>query len=110
MIETVHSYSLDDEKKVEKIIDADEVMINHMIFPKGAGLPEHFSNSNVYMTILRGTLTLQLGEQEAQHYPQGSIINIPYNTKMNVSNAHDEVMEMFVIKAPNPRVFQAPNN
>lgn len=107
MIETVYQFSLDDEKKIERIIDADEAMINHMIFPKGAGLPEHFSNSNVYMVVLRGAVTLQLGEQEPAIYPKGSIINIPFHIKMNVNNLHDEVLELFVIKAPNPRVYKA---
>ena len=78
-----------------------------MIFPKGAGLPEHFSNSNVYMVVVRGAVTLQLGEQAAVLYPKGSIINIPFHIKMNVNNLHDEVLELFVIKAPNPRVYQA---
>jgi len=106
MIETVYSYSLDDEKKVEKLIDNDEAMINHMVFPKNAGLPEHYSNSHVYMTVLRGTLTLQLEDEPAREYQKGSIVNIPYHTKMNVGNLHDEVMEMFVIKAPNPRCYK----
>lgn len=107
MIETVFPYSLDDDKKVEKLIEADEVMINHMVFPKDAGLPEHSSNSNVYMLILRGTLTLQLADQEPQKYQKGSIVNIPFGIKMNVNNRDEEVMEMFVIKAPNPGKYQS---
>lgn len=106
MIETVFSYSLEDERKVEKLIDADEVMINHMIFPKDAGLPEHNANSNVYMVILRGTLTLQLADQEPHRYGRGSIVNIPYGTRMNVSNRDEAVLEMFVIKAPTPAKFE----
>ncbi len=107
MIETLFPYSLDDEKKVEKTIEADEVMINHMIFPKGAGLPEHYSNSNVYMMVIRGTLTLQLEDQEPQLYTRGTIVNVPFHQKMNVGNSHDEVLEMFVIKAPHPSVYNA---
>lgn len=107
MIENVLTYSLDDEKKVEKLIEADEVMINHMIFPKDAGLPEHNSNSNVYMVIVRGTLTLKLGDQEPQRYARGSIVNIPYGIRMNVGNADEEILEMFVIKAPGPSKFSA---
>lgn len=105
MIETVYSFSLDDERRVEKIIDADEVMINHMVFPRDAGLPEHNANSNVWMVILRGILTLQLADQEPHRYGKGSIVNIPYGTKMNVSNRDEDIMEMFVIKAPTPAKF-----
>lgn len=102
MLETIYTYSLEDGKKVEKLFDHPHAMINHMVFPKGEGLPEHFSNSNVYMVIVRGTLTLQLGDQEPHHYQKGELVNIPYKIKMNVGNIHQETLEIFVIKAPTP--------
>ena len=106
MIEKIYAYSTDDARNVEKLVDDDPVLINHLIFPKGDGLPEHFANSNVYMIIVRGKITLRLDDQEAQIYPQGHIINIPFHTKMNVQNLDDEVLEFFVIKAPNPRIYK----
>lgn len=102
MIETIYTYSLENDKKVEKLLDHLQAMINHMVFPHGAGLPEHFSNSNVYMIIVRGILTLQLGDQEPHHYQKGQLVNIPYEVKMNVGNTHEDVLEIFVIKAPTP--------
>ena len=106
MIEKLYNFSLGDEKKIEKIIDDDAALINHFVFPNGAGLPEHFSNSNVYMIIVSGTLSLQLGEQETHKYPSGSIVSIPYNIKMNVGNSDEEVLSMFVIKSPSPRLYK----
>lgn len=106
MIETVYDYSLADDKKVEKLLDHPVAMINHMVFPKGQGLPEHFSNSNVYMIIVRGTLTIQLDDQEPHDYARGQMLNIPYKVKMNVGNSHDEVLELFVIKAPTPVEYE----
>ena len=106
MIETVYDYSLADDKKVEKLLDHPVAMINHMVFPKGQGLPEHFSNSNVYMIIVRGTLTIQLDDQEPHDYQKGQMLNIPYKVKMNVGNSHDEVLELFVIKAPTPLKYK----
>jgi len=102
MIEKIFEYSLLDDKKVEKLIDDPVAMVNHMVFPKGQGLPEHYSNSNVYMIVVRGTLTIKLDDQDAHEYPQGTILSIPYKVKMNVGNAHEEVLELFVIKAPSP--------
>jgi quercetin dioxygenase-like cupin family protein len=93
------------DKLIEKIIDNDEVMINHMILNNGDFVPEHYSNSNVYMMIVRGVLTLQLSDNPATQYEQGSIVNIPFGIKMNISNTHEEQTEFFVIKAPSPRVF-----
>ena len=105
MIEKIYDYYLEDEKKVEKIIDDPVAMINHMVFPKGQSLPEHYSNSNVYMIVVRGTLTIKLDDQKPHNYSSGKILNIPYNVKMNVGNAHDEVLEIFVIKAPTPSKY-----
>ena len=106
MIEKTYDYSLEDSKKVEKTINDDAAMINHMVFPMGQGLPEHYSNSNVYMIVVRGCLTLQLEEQEPHKYDKGKIINIPFHTKMSVNNKDEEVLEIFVIKSPNPRIYK----
>jgi quercetin dioxygenase-like cupin family protein len=106
MIESVYSFSIDDTKRIEKIIDDDPVLINHMILPQGEGLPEHYSNSNVYMIIIRGEMTLKLNEQEPHLYTSGQIVNIPYQTKMNVNNFADHVLEFFVVKAPNPKHYK----
>jgi quercetin dioxygenase-like cupin family protein len=105
MLEKAYEFKRLNEKVVEKLIDDDNLALNHMIFIKGTGLPEHYSNSNVYMVIVRGILTLKLDEQEPHKYAQGQIVNIPYNVKMNVNNFDEEVLELFVIKAPNPRCY-----
>ncbi|HAZ06609.1 cupin domain-containing protein [Acetobacterium wieringae] len=106
MLEKIYAFTSGSEKRIEKIIDDQPVMINHMIFPEGEGLKEHFSNSNVYMIVIKGTLTLQLADQEAHRYEAGAIINIPYHVKMNVNNRDPEILEIFVIKAPSPAFYQ----
>jgi quercetin dioxygenase-like cupin family protein len=104
-MEKHYVFNQSDSKLVEKIIDDDAAMINHMILNKGDCLPEHKSNSNVYMIVVRGNLTLQLAENPEKHYSNGSVINIPYDIKMNVSNQHDEQVEFFVVKSPSPRIY-----
>ncbi len=105
MIETTYRYAVDDEKHIEKIIDDDPVMINHMVLPKGECVPDHHANSYVHMLVIRGILTLQLNDQEPHHYPRGTIVNIPFDTFMRVRNEHDETVEFFVIKSPSPRLY-----
>ncbi len=105
MLEKVYSYATSDIKNIERLIDDEPVLINHMVLPKGEGLPEHYSNSNVYMIIVRGNMTIGLDDQEPHLYSAGQIINIPYNIKMNVKNFHDDVLEFFVVKAPNPKNY-----
>lgn len=105
MLEKNFKYSIENNKAIEKIINDDNLHLNHMVLNKDEGLPEHFSNSNVYMIVIRGTLSIQLDEQDVHEYVKGDILNIPYKTKMNVGNKHDETLEIFVIKAPNPKDF-----
>ena len=73
-----------------------------MVFNKDEGLPEHFSNSNVYMTVVRGTLSIGHNDQEIHKYSNGTLLKIPVNTKMNVKNFNDETLELIVVKAPAP--------
>ncbi len=106
MVEKLYNFKLTDETLIERILEDDNVGINHMVLPKGAALPEHYSNSHVYMVVIRGQVTLQLDEQDEHYYPAGSIINIPYKTKMNVFNQDEDIVELFVIKAPSPKHFR----
>jgi quercetin dioxygenase-like cupin family protein len=102
MIEQVFSLSREDEKAIEKVVFDENVHYIHMVFPKNEGLPEHFSNSNVYMTVIRGQLSIGLDDQEIHVYDAGALLKIPVNTKMNVRNLHDGTLELIIVKAPAP--------
>lgn len=106
MLEQKYEYKLTDEKLIEKIINDENINLNHMVLKKGESLPEHYSNSNVYMIIVRGVMSLQLNDQESSKYAKGNIINILYNTKMKVLNIDKEVLEFFVVKSPNPKDYK----
>lgn len=106
MLEKQYFYAESADKLIEKVIDDDNINLNHMILPKGENLPEHYTNSNVYFIIVSGTMSLQLGEQEVKDYSHHCFLNIPFNVKMNVKNNYDEILEFFVIKSPNPKNYQ----
>ncbi|MET0016918.1 cupin domain-containing protein [Oscillibacter sp.] len=103
MIEKVFKLSQTNEKAIEKVIFDENLHYLHMVFNKDEDLPEHLSNSNVYMTVIRGKLSIGLDEQEIHEYGAGSLLKIPFQTKMNVRNVHDETLELIVVKAPAPR-------
>ncbi len=103
MVEQVFALSRGNEKAIEKVVFDENVHYLHMVFNKDEGLPEHFSNSNVYMTVVRGKLSIRLDEQETNEYEAGTLLKIPFKTKMNVSNKHDETLELIVVKAPAPK-------
>jgi len=106
MIEEVFEYYTGDEKKVQKLIMDENINYIHMTFNTGEGLPEHFANSNVYMTVLRGNLSIQLDDQEDHVYPKGKVLQMPFDTKMNVRNKHEEVLELLVVKSPAPKNYK----
>ncbi|MEA4921156.1 MAG: cupin domain-containing protein [Clostridiaceae bacterium] len=103
MIEKEYKLSNSNEKAVERVLFDENLHYLHMVFNKDEGLPEHFSNSNVYMTVVRGKLSIGLDEQEIHNYNAGTLLKIPYRTKMNVKNLDDEILELIVVKAPAPQ-------
>lgn len=103
MIEKEYKLSRTNEKAVEKVIFDENVHYLHMVFNKDEGLPEHFSNSNVYMTVIRGCLPIGLDDQGIHEYEAGTLLKIPFQTKMDVKNLHDETLELIVVKAPAPK-------
>lgn len=105
MIEEIFNLSKSEERTVEKVIQDDNLDYIHMIFSKDEGLPIHYSNSNVYMTVLKGTLSIALDDQGVHEYPGGTLLKIPFKTKMNVHNLNDEKLELLVIKAPAPKNY-----
>ena len=108
MIEKTYGFQQTSGKLIERLIDDENLAINHIVLAQGDYVPEHFSNSNVYLLITRGSMTLQLQNQEKQLYRAGTIINVPCNIKMNISNQEEEILEFFVVKSPNPRHFPSP--
>lgn len=111
MIEQVFSVSFGgpDERLIEKVIQDDNLHYLHMVLFKDEGLPEHFSNAPLYMTVLRGTLSIGLGDQQIHTYDRGSVLKIPINTKMKVNNLHDGPLELIIVKAPPPQSEQQKN-
>ena len=105
-MEKVYRFNQSEKKLVEKILDDDVAMINHMILNQGDALPEHDSNSNVSLVVVRGAIEIQLADNSSKRYEKGSIINIPGKIRMNISNVDSTQTEFFVLKAPSPRLYK----
>lgn len=103
MIETVYKLASLNTKTINKVIADENLHYIQMIFNRDEGLPEHYSNSNVYMTVVRGTLSVGLDEQDIREYEAGTLLKIPFHTKMNVKNLHSQTLELIVVKAPAPK-------
>ena len=102
MIETAYQLSRTDDTAIERILFDDNLHYIHMVFPTGEGMPVHNANANVYMTVVRGTLSIALGEQDVHVYEAGTMIKIPNGTLMNAKNLHEPTLELIIVKAPPP--------
>jgi len=107
MIETVHQFTRTDNFTMEKVIDDERLNINHIVVQPGGAVPVHVANSHVHQIVVRGTLSLSLEDGPAHLYPAGSVIAVPFDTKMAIRNEGSETLEFFVVKAPNPRDMPA---
>ncbi len=102
LIEKIFQNTQTNEKTIEKVIVDEHLNYMHTVFPKGDGLPLHQSNANLYMTVVRGTLSIGLNNNEINKYSQGTVLNVPFNTRMDVKNMDDEILELIIVKTPAP--------
>ena len=91
-----------EKKTIEKVILDKNLNFLHMILPMGEGLPDHRTNAPVYMTVVRGTLSIGFEDDAPRDYPAGTVLKIAYDTRMLVKNTREEPLELIVVKAPPP--------
>lgn len=110
MIEKINELKQTEKKLIEKVIANEHLHYMHAIFPQHEGLPLHQSNADVYMTVLRGTLSISLNDEEVRTYPPMTVLSVPFNTKMNVRNESLELLEIIIFKTPAPGDFYKRNS
>lgn len=99
------TFSTGDESIRERVVDRPErwnVLIAHVVLPPGEAVHRHPTDSEAFVTVVRGVLTLEAeGIAETEH-PRGSVLYLPAGTPMAPRNAGTETVEFFVVKAPHP--------
>ena len=101
----VHDFTKTDESLFETLVDRNEVMINHVIVPEGNGFPAHPTDATVCIQVLRGILSISLGEEKPGLHGPGKIIEIERQTMVQLGNGGDGILELLVVKAPHPRTL-----
>ncbi len=104
MVEQVFKMYQGSEKTIEKVLLDENIHYLHMILNQNEGLPAHFTNGNIYMTVVCGTLSIALADEKAREYGAGTLLKIPHQIKMNVNNFCKEKLELIVVKAPAPKI------
>lgn len=98
MVEQVFQMTFGDEKKIERLIMDENINYVHAIFTPGEEVAPHFSDAQIYMTILRGNITLGLDELPANVYGPYTVLKIPKGTKMDLRNLHADPLELIIVK------------
>lgn len=94
-----------DSKLFENLIDRDEVMINHVVVPAGGGFDGHPTDSNVFIQVRHGEITLTFADGSSQRYGPGQLVEIPYRMFLKIDNLGTVPLELIVTKAPNPKTL-----
>ena len=103
MIEQVFPFQRTDQQVVEKVVDrSDRLLIAHGVLPPGRATPRHQTNADVHLIVVRGTLALQLEDQDIHTYEAGAIVAVPFGTTMEAHSSGTDPLEFFAIKAPHP--------
>ncbi len=95
---TIYPYTLTDQDTFENIFDKGDFLMNHVVMPVGKVFPKHPTDSNVYIIVLRGELTVLLEEDAAIILRKGQVGNVPQGVESSLSNMSDEVIELIVMK------------
>ncbi|NMD27949.1 MAG: hypothetical protein GYA81_08305 [Chloroflexi bacterium] len=102
MVEKVFAMSTRSEHVIEAVLTDEYITYMHMVLLKDEALPTHYTNANIYMTVVSGTMHLSLSDGEFRVYPSGSVVNVPFKIKMIAQNRGEEILELIVVKSPAP--------
>ncbi len=103
MIAQIFQMSGMDKRVIEPVIKDENMHYMHMVLLPGEVLPVHITNATVYMTVVRGTLSIRLADEEEQKVCERSVLRIPQGIEMDAQNHEDETLELFVVKVPAPK-------
>ncbi len=98
MIEKTTNYSLEQQEALVNLVTNDSLIINHVVVPPGKIFPAHMTESEVYIIITTGTLTVNLNSQPDHSYCKNNMVSIPKGVMSGISNQGDVLTELFVVK------------
>lgn len=95
---TIYAYTLTDQETLENVFDRGDCLMNHVIMPPGKVFPKHPTDAHVYITVLRGELTIVLEDEAPIQLKRGQVGNVPKGVMSSLSNVTDDVVELIVLK------------
>jgi quercetin dioxygenase-like cupin family protein len=99
MIETITDYENRGGETLKNLVDRESVIINHVVMEPEQSLPAHVTEHEIHIIIVKGSLSVSLGDQEVHEYSKGKMISIPRGSVTALSNPADSPAELFVVKS-----------
>ncbi len=103
MIEQIFMFTRGDARVTEPVVRDENLHYMHVILSRNDRLPVHESNAVTYMTVLRGMISIGLADQPMHNYCVGTVLKIPFGTKMDIQNTSEDTLEFTIVKAPAPK-------
>ena len=80
-------------------------LIAHVVLPSGEAVHPHPTDADAFVTVVRGTLSMEVeGFAETEH-PRGTVLFLPKGSTMAPRNGGAEALEFFVVKTPHPQAL-----
>jgi quercetin dioxygenase-like cupin family protein len=91
----------DDKMGIRKLVDEKHLLLMQIALRPGQSVPRHNANSNVYLLVIKGDLTVDLDGSE-NLVKEGDLLPVTYQTPMIISNTGYIDATFLVFKTPNP--------
>jgi len=84
-----------------KIVDEKHLLVMQIGLKPGQSVPRHNANSNVYLLVGKGNLTVNLDGVDNRG-KEGDLLPVAYQTPMIIKNTGSVDATFLVFKTPNP--------
>ncbi len=98
MLAKLFTYTVEEKDLFENILKDDNLMLNHVIIESGKFFPKHPTDAHVYIIVVKGELSIALGDQSQKTYKKGQVIEVEKGIESVLGNGSDGFTECFVIK------------
>lgn len=98
MLSRLFNYTTEEKDLFENILKDENIMLNHVIIESGKFFPRHPTDAHVYIIVIKGQLSITLGDEAKQTFKKGDVIEVEKGIDSVLGNGSDGFTECFVIK------------
>ena len=94
----VSSYTLNTGDVFEHLVKEDDFELNHVVIKPGFKFPAHPTDAAVIITVVKGSLYVQLGDYEPMTFEKGKVVQVEEGIVSVLGNEGAGPCELFVVK------------